>query len=48
MLYFDRIDVSEGSDVNKTSAPKERDIDHYWYFLKVSSFIQMPAIDVMI
>ena len=23
MLYFDRIDVSEGVDVNKTSASKE-------------------------
>ena len=27
MLYYDRIDV------NKTSASKERDICHYWYFL---------------
>ena len=33
MLYFDRIDVSEGVDVNKTSASKECDICHYWYFL---------------
>ena len=33
MLYFDRIDVSEGTDVNKTSASKECDICHYWYFL---------------
>ena len=33
MLYFDRIDVSEGIDVNKTSASKECDICHYWYFL---------------
>ena len=29
MLYFDRIDVSEGVDVNKTSASKECDICHY-------------------
>ena len=29
MLYFDRIDVSEGIDVNKTSASKECDICHY-------------------
>ena len=29
MLYFDRIDVSEGNDVNKTSASKEFDICHY-------------------
>ena len=33
MLYFDRIDISEGIDVNKTSASKECDICHYWYFL---------------
>ena len=32
-LYFDRIDVSEEIDVNKTSASKEFDICHYWYFL---------------
>ena len=28
----DRIDVSEGIDVNKTSASIEFDIFHYWYF----------------
>ena len=33
MLYFDRIDVSKGIDVNKTSASKECDVCHYWYFL---------------
>ena len=33
MLYFDKTDVSEGIDVNKTSASKECDICHYWYFL---------------
>ena len=36
MLYYDRIDVSEGLDVNKTSALKECDICHYWYFLNYS------------
>ena len=30
MLYYDRIDISEGTDVNKTSESKEC---HYWYFL---------------
>ena len=29
MLDFDRIDVSEEDDVNKTSASKEYDICHY-------------------
>ena len=33
MLYFDRINISEGTDVNKTSKSKECDICHYWYFL---------------
>ena len=28
MLYYDRIDVSEGTDVNKTSASKECDFCH--------------------
>ena len=43
MLYFDRIDVSEGSDVNKTSASKECDICHYWYFLE-NSFKCQPNV----
>ena len=33
MLYYDRIDISEGIDVNKTIESKECDICHYWYFL---------------
>ena len=33
MLYYDRTDVSEGMNINKTSASKECDICHYWYFL---------------
>ena len=36
MLYYDRIDVSEEIYVNKTSASKECDIYHYWYFLNYS------------
>ena len=36
MLYVDRTEVSEGTDVNKTSASKECDICHYWYFLNYS------------
>ena len=36
MLYYYRIDVSERIDVNKTSASKECDICHYWYFLNYS------------
>ena len=33
MLYYDRIDVTEGIDVNKTRESKECNICHYWYFL---------------
>ena len=33
MIYFDRIDASEGTGVNKTSKSKVCDICHYWYFL---------------
>ena len=36
MLYFDRIDVSEGTDVDETSASKECDICHYSYFSNYS------------
>ena len=36
MVYYDRVDVSEGNDVNKTSASKECDVCHYWYFLNYS------------
>ena len=40
ILYYDRTDVSEGIDVNKTSASRECDICHYWYFLIYSSKFQ--------
>ena len=33
MLEYDRIDISEGIDTNKTNASKECGICHYWYFL---------------
>ena len=33
ILYYNRIDVSEGIDINKTSASKLCDICYYWYFL---------------
>ena len=36
MLEYDRIDISEGIDVNKTNASKEYDICHYWYFKDIS------------
>ena len=33
MIYYERADVSEGIDVNKTNEPKDCDVCHYWYFL---------------
>ena len=32
MLEYDRIDISDRIDINKTNASKECDICHYWYF----------------
>ena len=32
MLEYDRIDISEGSDINKTNASKKCKIGYYWYF----------------
>ena len=48
MLEYDRIEVSEGIDINKTSASKECDICHYWYFLdKVLSMNHIFAMAVV-
>ena len=33
MLEYDRIDISEGININTTNASKECNICHYWYFL---------------
>ena len=35
MLQYQKIDVSEGTDVNKTSASKECELCHYWFFKDV-------------
>ena len=35
MLQYERIDVSEGIDVNKICASKEYMFCHYWYFKDV-------------
>ena len=36
MLQYDRIDVSKGIDINKTSKSKEIMLCLYWYFKDVS------------
>ena len=33
MVEHDRIDISEGIDINKTKASNECHICHYWFFL---------------
>ena len=35
MLRYQKIDVSEGIDVNKTSESKECELCHYWFFTDV-------------
>ena len=58
MLYFDRIDVlflknfiSEKANFNKTSASKESEICHYWYFLnfdfKFQSYVYNRCHDLL-
>ena len=32
MLEYDKIDISEGIDINKTNKSKQCKICHYWYF----------------
>ena len=45
MLYFDRTDVSEGIDVNKTSKSKNCDICCYWCFLNEGFKFQLYICD---
>ena len=35
MLQYERIDISERIDTNKTSASKECMLCHYWYFKNI-------------
>ena len=36
MLEYDRIDISEGIDTEKTNKSKECKICHYWYFKDIN------------
>ena len=51
MLEYDRIDVSQGIDANKTNASTEWDICHYWYFLdkgfKYETYLSSCCHDLM-
>ena len=47
MLKYEKIDVSEGTDVNKTSESEKCELCHYWFFKDVG-FENMFVINVMI
>ena len=32
MIRYQKIDISEGIDLNKTNASKECEVCHYWFF----------------
>ena len=32
MLWYQKIDISEGIDINKTNSSKECELCHYWFF----------------
>ena len=48
MLEYDRIDISEGINMNKTNASRECNICHYWYFLDKNFMNHLFAMDVII
>ena len=49
MLQYEKLDASEGIDVNKTSASKECELCLYWFFEDVRFSVKnMFVIDVMI
>ena len=35
MLQYQKTDISEGIDVNKTSVSKECELCHYWFFKNI-------------
>ena len=43
MLEYDKFDISEGIDVNKTNLSKECELCHYW-FLKDIGFKYEPCL----
>ena len=51
MLEYDRIDISEGIDVNKTNLSKKCDICCYWYFkdigFKYEKYLCISCHDLM-
>ena len=52
MLQYEKIDFSEGTDVNKTSSSKKYMLCRYWYFedvgYKFESHVSSKCQDVLI
>ena len=48
MLYYDRIDISEGTDLAKSKSSKDGMICHYWFFNHGFEFKILCAMVVMI
>ena len=48
MIEYDRIDVSQGTDVNKTIDLYKGNIGHYWYFPKINFRFQPKCVMVAI
>ena len=48
MLFYDRIDVSEGTDLTKSNNSKECMICHYWFLIMNLNFKIMYGTVVMI
>ena len=44
MIYYDRIDLSEGIDFTKSNSSKEHLVCHYWYFYHVFKFQKSVSI----
>ena len=47
MLEYDRIDISEGIDINRTNASKESDICHHWSFFGKKPYLYNSYHDLM-
>ena len=47
MLYYERLDVSEAIDVNKTSVSRKCIISHCWYFLDQGFRFQPATMDAI-
>ena len=47
MIEYDRIDISEGIDVNMTDKSREYILCHYWYFLDNNFSNMSPMVAII-